>query len=1000
MEEFPSCGDRRPFFDSIEEVNETKSLRKRLEEVLGELTEEQFKKILPLASNDFEQAVIQWLEATPPTPPQSDSHSHPEFLQEGRNQLDCSSPPASSSAPNQSHADVHPSHTEEQNAEEDFEDRYLGSFSCDLFCTRSGRHGVQYGDVLEPVRIQPSAPTKNSQRKDREDYIIRFYKNGRDFARVCENRARFMAVLMDTEVCRFKIQCIYTEEPMHIGDSILTQVDVYLKWSAFFRDFMDLQSAAIPRSQLEPTFKDEGKETGAERVMRLRQIAINELFAALGLIEPKLPDMNKAIEDINAHTQQQTSDEVSSDQMDQLYKSTSISELSEAEPANTLSVELWPFQKRGLSWMLEQESGHKAVQSDQLHPMWTEFYWPEPNNDKPFYANLSSGELSLEKPTLELKGSGGILADEMGLGKTISTLALIHSGSQHLTLVVTPMSLLAQWQSETLKASKPNTCDVLVYYGSEVAELHAFLKSNPDRKKVLLTSYGVLVSEHRALQEFRSKQDQKFVHSLWKGKNSKLIGLFGVEFDRMVLDEAHTIKNRSTKTAKACYDIRAQKKWCLTGTPVVNRLEDLYSLIRFLEIDPWRNFSFWRAFVTKPFETREGRERAMNTVQTIVNPLILRRTKQMTENGKPLVELPEKTVEVRRISFSHAERELYSFVYHRIKSSIEGQMSAGTASSSYTSILALVTRLRQTCDHPRLAELSRPVAGEKRGSDEELEELLRPFMTDISNENNLLDNYKSDAILNAVRGEEVECPICAAEPIPRGQRAFTECFHTACLTCLLYHIEYHEKRGQKPECHICRKPISGERLFVLRETPQGKALKRYRVSAQSTKVRALLEAVRNSPGNGKNVVFSQFTSFLDILQRELTEEGHQTVRFDGSMSQQQRSSVLETFRTSKEPLVMLISLKAGGVGLNLVSAQQAFMMDPWWSWAVESQAIDRIHRVGQTDSVHIVRFIVEKTIEERMLHIQERKRALSSVVTDEERRADALENIRLLFDLD
>lgn len=996
MEDFPTSGDRCPFFESIEHANETKDLRKRLEEVLGGLSDEQFNKISPTASANFEQAVIEWLEATPPTPPHSELHSDTtDSLERPRTPSISTRAEPAGGAEEQPRIEI----VSPVALEEDFEDRYLGSFSCDLFCTRSGNHGVQYGEFLEPVRIQPNVPAKNPSRKDREDYIIRFYKNGRDFARVCENRARFMAVLMDTGVCRFKVQCIYAEEPMHIGDSILAQVDVHLRWSAFYRDFMDFRSTTVPRSQLEPTYRDEGRETGSERVMRLRQIAINELFAALNLIEPKLPDMNKTIDDINAQTQQPAADELTSDQMDQLYQSTSRSELPEAMPTDSLSVALWPFQKRGLSWMLEQESQEHAVQSDQLHPMWSEFSWPD-QCKKPFYANLSSGELSLEKPTLELKGSGGILADEMGLGKTISTLSLIHTGNQRLTLVVTPMSLLAQWQSETKKASKPNTCDVLVYYGSEIAELHSFLNTNQNRKKVLLTSYGVLVSEHRALQEFRLKQDQKFVHSLWKGKNSKLIGLFGVEFGRMVLDEAHTIKNRSTKTAKACYDIRAKKKWCLTGTPVVNRLEDLYSLIRFLEIDPWQNFSFWRAFVTKPFETREGRERAMNTVQTIVTPLILRRTKQMTENGKPLVELPEKTVEIRRIAFSPAERELYSFVYHHIKSSIEGQMYAGTASSAYTSILALVTRLRQTCDHPRLAELSRPVSGEKRGSDEELQGLLKPFVAAISNEADLLDTYSSDVIRNAVQGEDVECPICAAEPIPKGQRAFTECFHTACLSCLLCHIEYHERRGQRPECHICRKPISGERLLVLRETPQGKSLRRYRASAQSTKVRALLEALRSSPGNGKNVVFSQFTSFLDILQRELIEDGHKTVRFDGSMSQQQRSAVLEEFRTSAEPLVMLISLKAGGVGLNLVSARQAFMMDPWWSWAVESQAIDRIHRVGQTDSVHIVRFIVEGTIEERMLHIQERKRALSSVVTEEERKAEALENIRLLFDLD
>jgi DNA repair protein RAD5 len=123
----------------------------------------------------------------------------------------------------------------------------------------------------------------------------------------------------------------------------------------------------------------------------------------------------------------------------------------------------------------------------------------------------------------------------------------------------------------------------------------------------------------------------------------------------------------------------------------------------------------------------------------------------------------------------------------------------------------------------------------------------------------------------------------------------------------------------------------------------------------------------------KSVVFSQFTSFLDIIERHFNRERIPYLRLDGSTSQPQRAAVLEKFAGTRGRVVLLISLKAGGVGLNLVAASRVFMLDPWWSFAVEAQAIDRIHRVGQKESVVVTRFIVKDSVEEKMLKIQDRK---------------------------
>ena len=329
-------------------------------------------------------------------------------------------------------------------------------------------------------------------------------------------------------------------------------------------------------------------------------------------------------------------------------------------------MSLRPYQKQSLHWMIAKEKDLKSNREPSLHPLWEEYKWPTKDVDDKdlplvsgqdsFYVNPYSGDLSLEFPVQEQHCLGGILADEMGLGKTIQMLSLIHShrssvvhqtpripltsvnqlprlssSTQNIlpaprtTLVVAPMSLLAQWQSETEKASNEGTIKCLVYYGNDkIGNLQglcceASAASAPD---VIITSYGVVLSE---FGQIAGKNGDRGNHS----------GLFSLKFWRVILDEAHQIKNRQSKTAKACYQIAADHRWVLTGTPIVNKLEDLFSLVRFLGVEPWNNFSFWRTFITVPFESKDFM-RALDVVQTVLEPLVMRRTKDMkTPDGQP-----------------------------------------------------------------------------------------------------------------------------------------------------------------------------------------------------------------------------------------------------------------------------------------------------------------------------------------------------------------------------
>ena len=365
--------------------------------------------------------------------------------------------------------------------------------------------------------------------------------------------------------------------------------------------------------------------------------------------------------------------ELEQDQLDALYKKAQSFDFNtpEAEPPDSFAMTLRPYQKQSLYWMISKEKDRILRDGAvSMHPLWEEYTWPAKDVDDKelphvsdqtnFYVNPYSGELSLDFPAQEQHCLGGILADEMGLGKTIQMLSLVHSHKSPVaiearrpsagitnvnnltrlpsssagvvsapctTLVVAPMSLLAQWQSEAENASVEGTLKSMVYYGGDkIGNLQGLCaESNaacaPD---VVITSYGVVLSE---FSQIAAKKGDKKGHR----------GLFSLNFFRIILDEAHTIKNRQAKTAKACYALEAEHRWVLTGTPIVNRLEDLFSLVRFLQVEPWNNFSFWKTFITVPFESKDFM-RALDVVQTVLEPLVMRRTKDMkTPDGQPYV---------------------------------------------------------------------------------------------------------------------------------------------------------------------------------------------------------------------------------------------------------------------------------------------------------------------------------------------------------------------------
>jgi DNA repair protein RAD5 len=627
-----------------------------------------------------------------------------------------------------------------------------------------------------------------------------------------------------------------------------------------------------------------------------------------------------------------------------------------------------------------------------------------------------------------------------------------------------------------------------MYYGNEKAvDLRELCSTNnSEAPNVIVTSYGTVLAEHR-------QHLTTLASGAWTQGN-----LFSVDFFRVILDEAHIIKNRRSKTARACYELQATHRWVLTGTPIVNRLEDLFSLVRFLKVEPWNNFSFWKTFITTPFESKEF-VRALSVVQTVLEPLVLRRTKTMkTPEGEPLVPLPPRTVDIAEVELSDQERDIYNHIFTRAKQTFNNGVENGTILKSYSTIFAQLLRLRQTCCHPILTRNKAIVADEEDAAaaadqsnelfkdDMDLQELIDRFteatenQTEDSNENqDPLKKFTAHALRQIQTESSGECPICSEEPMI--DPAVTSCWHSACKKCLEDYIRHQTDKNVQPRCFSCRSPLSAQDIFeVIRHSngsppassqppptssspdnggddlysssqpPPRISLRRINPLSPSAhtsaKIHALLTRLARIPSGSKSVVFSQFTSFLDLISPQLTKAGIHHVRLDGTMPQKARAEVLAQFnrtemftqeeldeaesttpltsttsipgpssskpphlskpptKTAPTPTVLLISLRAGGVGLNLTSANNVFMMDPWWSFAIEAQAIDRVHRMGQTKDVNVVRFIVKESIEGRMLKVQERKMGIAGSLGmggdggEEGKRKERLEELRLLFE--
>ncbi|CAI9109535.1 OLC1v1009370C1 [Oldenlandia corymbosa var. corymbosa] len=677
----------------------------------------------------------------------------------------------------------------------------------------------------------------------------------------------------------------------------------------------------------------------------------------------------------------------------------------EAElPKGILSVSLLRHQKMALTWMLEKEKGQgvcnggiladdqglgKTISMISLIQMQRQLQQKHKSEKKkvpivlikPKPMNLEEADHKKKDIIIDSASSSVVRPKDVEeIPERIRSSRLFWERPNAGTLVVCPASVLRQWARELdEKVTEESKLSVLVYHGSkrtlDPVELAKY--------DVVLTTYALVTIE---VQKPPEAGDGSKKRKRKNGVNSGGGTLGKVHWFRVILDEAHIIKNYKTKVAQACSRLRAKSRWCLSGTPLQNEIVELYSYFRFLRHDPYSDYKTFLSCIQTLKCTGSGYQ----MIAMVLRSIMLRRTKETVIAGKRILDLPPKMINLRQVELSEEERSFYDNLEQKFAWLFRFYVAKGAVGSNYARIMLMLLRLRQACDHTVLVKNAHKKVVRK-------ESLETAKSLPGKKLESLLDKFGNSS--SAAWG------ICRDTP---ESAVVSICGHVFCFECVLNHLT--EKETATCPKAGCRHEIGVDGIFteeILKEClPRiaaaggssclsGGGDKEEVNEPPSSKIKAAIQVLQScckpsNPGSqvvtsrAKAIMFSQWTSMLDLVEKDLRDTGLKYRRLDGTMSLVARDVAVEDFNTNPEVDVMLMSLKAGNLGLNMVAATHVILLDPWWNPTTEDQAIDRAHRIGQTRPVTVTRLTIQNTVEDRILSLQEKKRQLFSAVIGED----------------
>lgn len=563
---------------------------------------------------------------------------------------------------------------------------------------------------------------------------------------------------------------------------------------------------------------------------------------------------------------------------------------------------------------------------------------------------------------------GGFICDELGTGKTLQMLAhicnsLVENPTQK-TLVIAPAAVLYTWKAEAEKHFVTESpLKIGIYHGPKRHEtLDFFWRSH----NVFVMSYTT------ASKEIHQQHNTLFSHAQNAQAGAKM-------FNRIVLDEAHHIRNTKTAVSRGIDELHkhARFKWCMTATPIWNTIDDLWPLIAFLGAYPLADRVSWLLEMnTKEFNFELE---IMPKLNAFLAPIMLRRDKSALD----LVECAERVV---NIELTENERLFYDSLYLRARARVEhllriekwlkcnGLMRA-LKTRVQSNYMSLFLRLRQVCVHPQIVL-------DALG-------LGKQDVIDRDELRTLFDSALNRLRLESVEQQNEECAVCLfAAP----DHCAIPCGHKLCGDCFAI-IDANRNDNAMFKCPTCRAEIQSYRKVadVLNVNAENAMEQNDIIEAvvedawkyPSSKMLYILQDMqRRNDQNVKFVIFSQWLTSLNLFSRFFTERNMPHLRIDGTQSIEKRNDIQTKFNTEEnsEHRILLVSLMAGAEGLNLQRASVVYFTDVWWTAARVDQAANRVHRIGQTRAVDVVHLIASNTVEERAWQIQNAKREIGTKV--------------------